>query len=89
MFFGTFVGQSNVLRLIEVFTVTDLPIHTFLLHVYVRQNLCNLLCIYIYYIILDIHIFYKITAFLSFTFYFQYFSENRSPSLGRSYYGSL
>ena len=25
--FGTFVGQSNVLRLIKVFTVTDLPIH--------------------------------------------------------------
>ena len=27
--FGTFVGQSNVLRLIEVFIVIDLPIHAF------------------------------------------------------------
>ena len=30
MFFGTFVGQSNVLRLIKVFIVTNLAIHTFL-----------------------------------------------------------
>ena len=27
--FGIFVGQSNVLRLIKVFIVADLPIHAF------------------------------------------------------------
>ena len=29
LFFGTFFGQSNVLRLINVFIVSDLPIHSF------------------------------------------------------------
>ena len=29
VFFGTFVGQSNVSRLVKVFIVTDLSIYTF------------------------------------------------------------
>ena len=48
MCFFTLNGQSNVLRLIKVFTVTDLPIKAFSLYVYVYLNLCNFLYIYIY-----------------------------------------
>ena len=50
VFLGTFVGQFNVnvLRLIKVFTVTDLPTNAFFMFVYVCQNLWNLPCIYIY-----------------------------------------
>ena len=68
----TFDGHSNVLRLVKVFTVPDLPIHAFSLYVYFCQNLCNLLyththththiyiyiCIYIYiYVYICIYIY--------------------------------
>ena len=48
VFFDTFDGQSNVLRLVKVFTVPDLPIHPFSLYVYVCQNLYAKFGAYIY-----------------------------------------
>ena len=44
--FGKFVGQSNILKLIKVLTITDLPIHAFLQCVYVCQNFV-LQCVFV------------------------------------------
>ena len=53
MFYGTFVDQSSVLRLIKLFTVTDLPIHAFFticlgLPKFMQFAVCMYVCMYIY-----------------------------------------
>ena len=57
MFSGTFFGQSNVLRLIIVFVVADLPIYGFFYHMFRFAKIYATCCVYIYLIYIYIYIY--------------------------------